>query len=205
MQFDPSMVQTRYQSPLGEMCLAASSAGLAGAWFIDQRYLPERLQGDEAWPRDDQNSVLQRAIAQLQDYFNGSRTVFDLPLDLRHGTPFQQAVWRALLTLEAGQTAGYGALGTRLGRPGAARAVGAAVGRNTISIIVPCHRVIGSAGSLTGYAGGLQRKAALLQREGTLSAAGPFQGAQALSKGSEPHAMGDPRLAPERETQGSTS
>jgi methylated-DNA-[protein]-cysteine S-methyltransferase len=90
---------------------------------------------------------------------------FDLPLDLSGGTPFQQSVWQALLSIAAGQTRRYGELASQIGRPAAVRAVGAAIGRNPLSIVVPCHRVVGADGSLTGYAGGLDRKAALLERE----------------------------------------
>ena len=168
MQFDPTTQQMRFDSPLGAMCLAASSQGLVGAWFIDQKHRPEGMQGAGAWPTRARHPVLRAAAAQLEAYFERRRSVFELPIDLRHGTPFQQAVWRALLEIDAGRTASYGALGRRIGKPGAARAIGAAVGRNTLSIIVPCHRILGSDGSLTGYAGGLQRKTALLQLEGVL-------------------------------------
>jgi methylated-DNA-[protein]-cysteine S-methyltransferase len=101
----------------------------------------------------------------LQEYFAGKRQRFDLPLDLDQGTAFQQQVWRGLLEIPCGSTMAYGSLGTRIGRAAAVRAVGAAVGRNPISIVVPCHRVVGANGSLTGYAGGLERKTALLQLE----------------------------------------
>ena len=104
----------------------------------------------------------------LRDYFAGRRTQFDLPLDLQGGTAFQQSVWQALLAIPAGDTTSYGAIGLRVGRPSAVRAVGAAVGRNPVSIVVPCHRVLGRDGSLTGYAGGLERKSALLELEGAM-------------------------------------
>ena len=110
--------------------------------------------------------MLQRAAAQLNEFFSGQRQSFDLPLDLTNGTAFQQAVWQALLAIPFGQTTSYGELARRIGRPKAVRALGAAVGRNPIGIIVPCHRVIGADGSLTGYAGGLDRKTALLRIEG---------------------------------------
>ena len=112
--------------------------------------------------------MLQAAAAQLADYFGGRRTRFELPLDLAWGTPFQQSVWQALLAIPSGRSSSYAALGRALGRPQAARAVGAAVGRNPLSIVVPCHRVLGAAGGLTGYAGGLERKTALLKLEGAL-------------------------------------
>jgi methylated-DNA-[protein]-cysteine S-methyltransferase len=111
---------------------------------------------------------LQKTVQQLQAYFAGQRKDFDLPLDLRRGTPFQQAAWQALRALPYGATTSYGALSAAIGRPRAMRAVGAAIGRNPVSIIVPCHRVIGANGALTGYAGGLPRKQALLQLEGVL-------------------------------------
>ena len=112
--------------------------------------------------------MLRQAAAQLADYFAGRRDSFDLPLDLSHGTAFQQSVWQALRAIPAGQTTSYGALSAGVGKPAAVRAVGAAVGRNPISVIVPCHRVLGADGSLTGYAGGLERKTALLELEGAL-------------------------------------
>jgi methylated-DNA-[protein]-cysteine S-methyltransferase len=110
--------------------------------------------------------VLLQAAAQVNEYFAGARTRFDLPLDLSHGTPFQQSVWHALLRLPYGDTTSYAALSAAIGTPAAVRAVGAAVGRNPISVIVPCHRILGSDGSLTGYAGGLDRKRQLLTLEG---------------------------------------
>ncbi len=159
-----TLVSTRYASPLGPMLLAASDRGLAGIWFEGQRHGPQA----PAWPDAPEHPVLQQAVRQLQEYFAGSRSRFDLPLDLTHGTPFQQGVWQALLAIEPGRTTSYAELGRRLGRPQAARAVGAAVGRNPVSIVVPCHRVLGTAGALTGYAGGLERKSALLRLEGAL-------------------------------------
>ena len=151
-------------SPLGDIILAASDAGLLGLWFHNQRYLPD-MQG---WVQAPQHPLLLAAKAQLSEYFAGTRQQFDLPLDLSRGTTFQQAVWQALLGIPAGNTSSYGALSREVGNPKAVRAVGAAVGRNPLSIVVPCHRVLGSDGSLTGYAGGLQRKSSLLKLEGAL-------------------------------------
>lgn len=172
MKFHPSIVQTTYQSPLGPMTLAATDKGLAGLWFDGQRHLPPELSGaaqdQSAWRTDTNHPVLQETGRQLGDYFAGERRHFDLRLDLAGGTSFQQAVWQALLGIAQGETASYGDISRRIGKPAALRAVGAAVGRNPISIIVPCHRVIGSNGSLTGYAGGLDRKTALLKLEGVL-------------------------------------
>jgi methylated-DNA-[protein]-cysteine S-methyltransferase len=161
MKFHASTVQTRFDSPLGPMILAATERGLAGIWFEGQRHLPDTA----AWPHAAAHPVLLEAVAQLRDYFAGQRLQFDLPLDLQGGTAFQQSVWQALLAIPAGRTSSYGALSERVGRPTASRAVGAAVGRNPVSIVVPCHRVLGRDGSLTGYAGGLQRKSALLKLE----------------------------------------
>jgi methylated-DNA-[protein]-cysteine S-methyltransferase len=151
-------------SPLGPLLLVASAQGLAGVWFTDQRHLPPEstLAG---WPQDPGKPLLRDAAAQLAAYFNGDLKHFDLPLDLSIGTAFQQAVWRALLAIPRGQTRSYGAVAHDVQRPAAVRAVGAAVGRNPLGIVVPCHRVVGADGSLTGYAGGLPRKVALLQLE----------------------------------------
>lgn len=162
MKYPETTVQTIYDSPLGRIVLAASGEGLVGVWFDDQRHLPDFSH----WAQAPANKALEIAKAQLSDYFAGHRTTFDLPLDLNSGTDFQQSVWRALLTIPLGATSSYGAISTVLGKPKAVRAVGGAIGRNPLSIIVPCHRVLGLDGTLTGYAGGLARKTALLQLEG---------------------------------------
>ncbi len=164
MKFHVSTVQTRHTGPLGPMIVAATDLGLAGIWFEGQRHLPD----DSAWPVRPDHPLLRQAIIQLDEYFAGQRRAFDLPLDLQGGTEFQQSVWHALLAIAPGDTTSYGTLSQRIGRPAAVRAVGAAVGRNPVSIVVPCHRVVGRDGSLTGYAGGLERKSALLQLEGAL-------------------------------------
>jgi methylated-DNA-[protein]-cysteine S-methyltransferase len=155
------------KTPLGPMLLCASPEGLRGAWFVGQRHFPD-LHPPAARAQAPSHPLLAHACAQLEDYFGGRRQQFDLPLDLSHGTAFQQQVWTALLGIGWGQTARYGQLAQQLGRPQASRAVGMAVGRNPLSIIVPCHRVLGASGSLTGYAGGLDRKQDLLRREGVL-------------------------------------
>lgn len=158
-------VQTIVPSPLGELRLVASAAGLAGLWFVQgQRHEPP-ADLRASWPTVASHPVLDAAARQLDAYFQGRRDGFDLPLDLSQGTPFQRAVWTALLAIPAGATTSYGALAAGLGRPRAVRAVGAAVGRNPLGIVVPCHRVLGAHGNLTGYAGGLDRKQALLQLE----------------------------------------
>jgi methylated-DNA-[protein]-cysteine S-methyltransferase len=157
-------VCTHYESPLGTMLIAATDSGVAGVWFVGQRHGPD----SRGWREDPQHPMLRAAVAQLAAYFAGQRTTFDLPLDLRAGTAFQQSVWDALRTIPRGGTTSYAELARRLGKPQAARAIGAAVGRNPVSIVVPCHRVLGTDGTLTGYAGGLERKTALLQLEGAL-------------------------------------
>lgn len=166
-RFDTSIVHTRFDTPMGAMLAAASPRGLAGLWFHDQRYFPPQLVpgARAAWPADANHPVLQAARKQVLDYMEGAREDFDLPLDLQCGTPFQQTVWNALLQIPAGATTTYGALSRDIGNARAVRAVGAAVGRNPISIVVPCHRVVGHDGALTGYAGGLERKTALLRLE----------------------------------------
>jgi len=168
MKFKTSTIYTAHlDSKLGRIILAATDKGLAGVWFERQRHSPDMT----GWQAASEHSVLRQAAAQLEEYFDGRRQHFDLPLDLSHGTPFQQSVWQALLAIPAGGTTSYGAISAGVGKPAAVRAVGAAVGRNPISVIVPCHRVLGSDGSLTGYAGGLDRKTALLELEGVLGAA----------------------------------
>jgi methylated-DNA-[protein]-cysteine S-methyltransferase len=164
MKFKASTVQTVIDSPLGPIMLAASDTGLQGAWFVQgQRHMPD----SSSWPVSKHNALLQQAGEQLERYFAGEPVVFEVPLDLDSGTAFQQTVWRALLQIPRGTTSSYGALSARIGQPAAVRALGGAVGHNPLSIIVPCHRVIGADGSLTGYAGGLERKLALLKLEGT--------------------------------------
>ncbi|WP_399697010.1 methylated-DNA--[protein]-cysteine S-methyltransferase [Xenophilus sp.] len=155
---------------LGRVRLAATDAGLAGLWFEGQQHSPPP-DDVRRWADDPAHPVLAEAAAQVRDYLAGTRARFDLPLDLSHGTAFQQDVWRALVAIPRGGTVSYRALGERIGRPAAVRAVGAAVGRNPISVVVPCHRVIGTDGRLTGYAGGLARKSALLALEGVAGAA----------------------------------
>lgn len=164
MKFIPPPLCSTVTTPLGAMVLAASDTGLVGAWFVGQRHAPDF----SAWPSTPSpadHPTLATAAQQLQEYFRRQRLAFDLPLDLGRGTVFQQQVWHALLDLPAGHTTTYGQLAARLHRPLASRAIGAAVGRNPISIVVPCHRVVGAQGRLTGYAGGLDKKVALLQLE----------------------------------------
>lgn len=157
-------VQSSYNSPLGRMVLAATPTHLVGVWFDGQSHQPN----PEAWPMDDHHPLLVKTRAQLSAYFLNPAPGFDLPLDLSQGTEFQQSIWRALMGITPGKTASYGALSAQIGKPAAVRAAGGAIGRNPFSIIIPCHRVIGARGALTGYAAGLARKTALLQHEGAL-------------------------------------
>jgi methylated-DNA-[protein]-cysteine S-methyltransferase len=152
--------QCRIATLLGTMLLARTEAGLAGVWFEMQKHHPAEIDAPER--ADD--PLLAETACQLREYFAGTRDAFDVPLDLQ-GTDFQRDVWRALLRIAPGTTSSYGAIARELGLPSASRAVGAAVGRNPVSIIVPCHRVVGSSGALTGYAGGLDRKTSLLRIE----------------------------------------
>ncbi|MFZ4623849.1 MAG: methylated-DNA--[protein]-cysteine S-methyltransferase [Rhodoferax sp.] len=164
MKFPEQARQAAYHSPLGPMTLAATDRHLLGAWFADAAHRPDL----GTIPAQADHPILQQAAAELNEYFAGQRTRFELPLRLDTGTSFQNAVWQALLGIEFGRTCSYRFVSEQLGKPRAVRAVAAAIGRNPISIIVPCHRVIGADGSLTGYAGGLPRKIALLQLEGAL-------------------------------------
>ncbi|MCW3847929.1 methylated-DNA--[protein]-cysteine S-methyltransferase [Sphingomonas sp. LB-2] len=149
-------------SPVGELKLVASDKGLAA--IIWEKDSPDRVKLG-AMAEDDDHPVLAEAARQIGEYFDGKRTAFDVPLDFR-GTEFQKSVWEALLRIPFGETRSYAEIARAVGRPTAFRAVGAANGRNPISIIAPCHRVIGTNGALTGFAGGLEAKALLLGIEG---------------------------------------
>ncbi len=150
-----------YDSPHGRMLLVADSDGLTGVYFDGQKYHPEL---EARWRRDAGHAVLAQAKRELAEYFAGEREAFETPL-APEGTPFQKSVWKAISTVAFGETITYDALARRAGCPGSARAAGAATGRNPITILVPCHRIVGADGSLTGYAGGLERKRALLALE----------------------------------------
>lgn len=152
------------QTPLGQMLIAAQAHGLAGAWFEGQQHMPDV----SAWQAVTTEPTLDETEAQLLQYMRGERESFQLRLAPAWGTPFQRSVWLALQGVGFGRTTSYGELAQLLKKPQAARAVGAAVGRNPWSVIVPCHRVLGAQGALTGYAGGLPRKVALLQLEGVM-------------------------------------
>jgi len=149
------------ESPVGALKLVASDKGLTAILWENDNPRRVPLTG---LVEDNKHPVLLKVERQLEEYFAGSRSAFDLPLDMR-GTTFQKDVWEALLAIPYGETRSYGQLAKQLGRPSASRAVGAANGRNPISIVVPCHRVVGSSGKLTGFAGGLDVKARLLDLE----------------------------------------
>lgn len=158
----PFVAQATIDSPLGPLLLAATARGLAGAWFTGQSHHPGVLDA----PEDAANPFIRQAAQQLAAYWqNGIASRFTVPMDPQ-GTDFQRTVWQALLRIPTGRCSTYAALAAQVGKPAAVRAVGSAVGRNPLSVIIPCHRVLGSDGALTGYAGGLPRKLALLQREG---------------------------------------
>jgi methylated-DNA-[protein]-cysteine S-methyltransferase len=167
-------VHTVVGSPVGPLTLVAVDGALTGVYMDQQRYRPPAETFGDPDP-----VPFAEPIGQLGEYFAGRRTEFDLPLSLI-GTPFQRRVWAALRDIPLGVTVSYGELAERIGRPTAARAVGLANGRNPIGIIVPCHRVVGSTGALTGYGGGLDRKQQLLAFE------------RSVSEGSRPTGEGSP-------------
>jgi methylated-DNA-[protein]-cysteine S-methyltransferase len=152
---------THFDSPIGRLLLTCDGTALTGLYMEPSR----KAQSTDGWVEDATVPPLAAAVRQLTEYFAGSRRDFDLPLRLQ-GTDFQQRVWRELTEIPFGETWSYGKLARRIDKPSASRAVGLANGQNPISIIVPCHRVIGADGSLTGYGGGLERKSWLLAHEG---------------------------------------
>ncbi len=162
-------ITTSLDSPVGKLTLSASEGFLTAMYMDGQRHAPpEPVDGkrDDAWFAD--------IVNQLHAYFDGDLTVFEIPVRLG-GTAFQREVWSQLQDIPYGETISYGELARRVGSPKASRAVGLANGRNPVSIIVPCHRVIGSNGQLTGYGGGIERKTWLLDHEAAHRAGGPFQ------------------------------
>jgi len=174
--------QRTIKSPVGDLLLTASETGLTGVYFPTSRHHRPALVGPHTvapspflphplapspFGRGGTKEVLDRVEAQLKEYFEGTRTSFDLPLEPT-GTDFQLRVWNLLRGIPYGVTTSYGELARRLGDPQKSRAVGAANGANPIPIIVPCHRVVGSKGELTGFGGGLERKRWLLEHEGAL-------------------------------------
>jgi methylated-DNA-[protein]-cysteine S-methyltransferase len=148
-------------SPVGRLKLVASEIGLVAILWENDNPRRVPLTG---LVEDENQKILVETERQLKEYFAGKRDVFSIPLDMR-GTAFQKDVWQALQAIPFGKTLSYGEIAKQLGRPAASRAVGAANGRNPVSIVVPCHRVIGSSGKLTGFAGGLDAKALLLNLE----------------------------------------
>jgi methylated-DNA-[protein]-cysteine S-methyltransferase len=155
---------TEMESPIGLLRLRGTGRGLTGIFMEKHRHGPEAAD-QLGWERDD--ALFEEARAQLADYFAGRRTTFDLAVDrgALGGTPFQRRVWSELENIPYGVTVSYGELAKRIGKPEAVRAVGLANGRNLLSIVVPCHRVIGANGTLTGYGGGLEKKRWLLELE----------------------------------------
>jgi methylated-DNA-[protein]-cysteine S-methyltransferase len=153
-----------FASPIGRLLLTSDGTALTGLYMEPSR----KAQSTEGWAQDAAIAPLAATLRQLSEYFAGTRREFDLPLRLE-GSTFQQRVWRELTEIPYGVTWSYGQLAKRIGNPSASRAVGLANGRNPISIVVPCHRVIGADGSLTGYGGGLERKSWLLAHEGALA------------------------------------
>lgn len=147
-------------SPVGPLTAVATDQGLRAVLWPED----ERIDFESSPVEFSDHPVLDAVATQLEQYFAGDRVVFDVPLDL-HGTDFQVSVWRALAEIPFGETSTYGDQAARIGRPKAARAVGAANGRNPVSIVLPCHRIVGKDGSLTGFAGGLETKRFLLDHE----------------------------------------
>ncbi len=152
---------TAYESPIQTLRLVSDGRSLIGLYMLSEKHA---LIPGKDWVEDDAVAPFPAAIHQLTDYFAGGLTEFDLPLQIA-GTPFQQQVWSALNTIPYGATLSYGELAEQIGQPKASRAVGLANGHNPVSIIVPCHRVIGANGKLTGYGGGIERKQWLLNHE----------------------------------------
>ena len=150
-----------FDSPIQSLLLTSDGASLTGLFMVEQKHGPE-IGAD--WMEDQDAAPFAETKRQLTEYFAGTRREFDVPL-LPQGTEFQRKVWTELQNIPYGATLSYGALAQKVGSPNASRAVGLANGRNPISIIVPCHRVVGANGKLTGYGGGLPRKAALLALE----------------------------------------
>jgi len=150
-----------YKSPLGDMLLISTADALVGLHFLGQKYFP---RVDAGWEKNSNVAPIRETIGQLDEYFSGKRDRFDVPLG-PYGTTYQHAIWSAISSVPYGETITYGELARRAGHPRDARAAGAATGQNPIGIIVPCHRIIGANGKLTGYAGGLDKKRALLALE----------------------------------------
>ena len=161
------MIRCEVETPIGALTLVSNGAALTGIYFPQHK-----PGGPPSDAREGRDAVTDTARDQLCEYFAGARNTFDIPLDPK-GTPFQQSVWEVLKSIPRGETRRYAEVAEAIGAPRAVRAVGAAIGRNPISIIVPCHRVVGAGGRLTGFAGGLPRKEYLLRHEGWLGLSRP--------------------------------
>ena len=165
----PEFTQSVVASPIGPLTLVAAGGALAGVYMDAQRHLPGTVAEAAPASQDGPDAApLAAAARQLTEYFAGQRTEFDLPLEMA-GTDFQRRVWAALREIPYGETVSYGELARGLGQASASRAVGLANGKNPFAVVVPCHRVVGSDGSLTGYGGGLDRKRFLLALEQRVS------------------------------------
>ena len=155
------MIYTEFNSAFGITLAAAENGKLRNLWFPGQKHEPDY----SCWTKDDNDPVFRQLQSELNEYARKQRTVFNIPMEAK-GTEFQQAVWQALQAIPFGSHSSYGEMAHLLDRPKASRAVGAAVGKNPISILIPCHRVLGKRGSLTGFASGLEMKTRLLSIEG---------------------------------------
>ena len=165
-----TLTHTSFATPLGEVCVAAHAQAVCAVWFADAHRVPGWMLASPAAAQAPKALIpavklLEKTTQQINAYLAGERKVFDLPLDVSWATPFQQAVWGQLLNIAWGQTATYADVARAIDKPQAVRAVGMAIGRNPMSVLVPCHRVVGAQGQLTGYSGGLHRKQALLALE----------------------------------------
>lgn len=161
----PHLHALPWTSPIGLLRLVGHDSALCGVYFADQPGVPAWAADAPVCVAETTPHPLQQAIHQLHEYFQGRRQQFELPLAWVDGTEFQRQVWQALAAIPYGATVSYGELAAKIGRPRAVRALGGAVGRNPLGIVLPCHRVVGAQGQLTGYTGGLERKVALLQLE----------------------------------------
>ncbi len=159
-----TMIHAVLPTSLGRLLIATDGQALSGVWFEGQAHAPRTQDG---MPQND-HPLLRQAANQIQAYLDGQPQAFEVPLSPSLGTPFQRQVWQEVTRIARGQVRTYAEIAQALGRPQAARAVGAAVGRNPWLLVVPCHRVVGRGGALTGYAAGLARKQALLNMEGHL-------------------------------------
>lgn len=164
---DSMITYTHLDTPFGRFLATAENDCLTGLYFTDQRGVGQPQAG---WLRDEEAVLFQHTARQLQEYCDGHRKIFDLPVQLA-GTPFQRRVWDAIAAIPFGETVSYSEIAHRIGSPASVRAVGTAAGRNPVCWIVPCHRVIGKKGALTGYAGGLPRKRAFLAFEAAFRSA----------------------------------